>query len=202
MTKTRLGLATGKALATLSETQAGSEVHFQRVIAEMSSMRALASPPAELINAYLKNDANSPSMAINGATEAFRYVVPDGKVAAIESLVWTLADDNLSALHAAFGGLGGPLANGILLGVYASAVQVLELLPRTAIKRTTDLISILDAPLVVTGSGGLVMGRARLAHGLLLTAGQSIVATINDDLSTLQRLDVQVLGVLRSADVA
>lgn len=205
-TKGRISLAVGKSVATAQSTESNAPVNFERIYVEGFATSADAALATDHLAAYLRSTAPSIEMGINGSVLAIPYLyqVASARQALITEIEVIIADIGIDSAWSQFGGIAA-LTNGLTAVVDDGAAvptTLLDLTDGSPWKRTADLLGFSSESLFRDSAAGVdvLSIRMRLGQDLYLTAGQRLVVTVRDDLSTLDALRMRVLGINRSAD--
>lgn len=167
----------------------------------------LTQVPTNFVFKFLRTSADSDNMAVDGSSTsvAFRYTVPANKVFELWRINWHLIDSSIRA--DGFGGLP-PRTNGLLLRILKSDESLeLDFTDGEGLKRHVDfaLLAGVDVNTDTSGVGGaednvsIRWTVANAGRAMLLTAGQHIECTVQDDLSGLTAFHGMVQGILRAA---
>lgn len=175
--------------------------------AQLNSIQRRSVPPSGMVFKHLINAGNT-EMSVDGSVTpvAFQAIVPSGKQWKIERVNMYLLDGGIR--HDRFAGLAGGLANGLRF----TAVDA---------DNTTELIDFLDGqPILINahftklaGVDNMLVGIAggddqiqirwtmsKSGAPLLLTAGQRLSVTVQDDLTSITSMSALIQGVVEDSE--
>lgn len=175
-----------------------TSVSVAKNIETVSRTVLLSTQAEEYGTAFLQN-AGSSEMNVNGSLAApiiFEFVVPSDKTFELRQLLPTIIDGNMQFLALNFGGLAA-LANGVLLRTVSPLGAIQDVVNW---KRNIDLNSTMF-DFDDKYNKGAQAGRWNIANILDrvidFLPGSSLQVLIRDDLTGIDEIRIQVLGILK-----